>query len=287
MNEKLADFIAYIRSERGLSLHTIEAYQRDISAYLVGQHISDLRELNEKTITAHLSEKQQQGYASSSVARSLMAIKAFLRFLKREGHLSNKILIDTPKLWQRIPEVLTLGEVEALLEAPDVTTFEGACDKAILEILYATGLRVSELCSLHLYSFQESYVKVLGKGGKERIVPLGAKAQRAIDYYLVRYRDQVDSQTLKALFVTEKGDPIDRFTIWRRVKAYGKKAAINKRLSPHTLRHSFATHLLDNGADLRIIQELLGHATIATTDRYTHVSQKKLHEAFEKFHPRK
>lgn len=276
----LHDFIAFLRSEKGFSPHTIEAYERDIRTFIASYS------LTVESVIAHLSKLKKQGYASSSIARALIAIKVFLRFLFREQVLDQNLsaLLETPKLWQLIPEVMTQEEVERLLEAPDPATSSGARDKAILEVLYASGLRVSEVCSLSLYSIDETSVKVTGKGGKDRIVPIGRPALRAVDHYLLRYRDRHGGD---ALFVTNRGKRIDRIGIWKMIKKYALKVGIQKTISPHTLRHSFATHLLDHGADLRIIQEMLGHAQIATTDRYTHVSHSRLQTAFSKFHPRK
>ncbi|MFQ5729368.1 MAG: tyrosine-type recombinase/integrase, partial [Waddliaceae bacterium] len=162
----------------------------------------------------------------------------------------------------------------------------GARDKAILELLYSSGLRVSEVCTIQIYDVDDEYVKVFGKGQKERLVPLGQCALAAIDHYLLYYRSQYDSEKEKALFVTKKGRPLDRISIWRMIKSHAKKAGITKSISPHTLRHSFATHLLDNGAELRVIQEMLGHANINSTERYTHVSRAHIQKAFTAFHPR-
>jgi integrase/recombinase XerD len=169
-----------------------------------------------------------------------------------------------------------------LLAQPDPETALGARDKAILEVLYASGLRVSELCGLNIQDVGEEAVRVKGKGSKERIVPIAPSALQSVDHYLGKFREDEE----KALFIGPHGKRIDRTVVWARVKFYAKKAAISKEISPHTLRHSFATHLLENGADLRVIQEMLGHSSISTTDRYTHISRKHLHEAFEKFHPR-
>ena len=276
----LIDFIAYLRSEKGLSPHSIEAYERDVHAFLEASELP----FNQRHIIDHLASLHARGLAPASIARALIALKVFCRFLYREKILDKDmgLGLDSPKLWQLIPEVLTCEEVSSLLEAADTSTYAGARDHAILETLYATGIRVSELCSLTLYSVDDTSVKVMGKGGKERVVPLGAPALGAIDRYLGR-REQFENPIL---FLTEKGKPLDRIAIWRMVKCYAQRAGIMKSISPHTLRHSFATHLLENGADLRIIQEMLGHASIATTDRYTHVSASHLQQAFTQFHPR-
>lgn len=217
----------------------------------------------------------------------LVAIKVFFRFLKKEGLISVDLgcYFETPKIWQLIPEVLQIGEVDALLSQPKIDDRIGARDKAILELLYATGMRVSELCGLCIHDLSDTFVKVQGKGNKERIIPVGKKAIVAVDHYLVHYRGEVREEN-GPLFVTSGGKPIDRIMVWNRVKMYAKKAGIAKSISPHTLRHSFATHLLEGGADLRLIQDMLGHEDIGTTDRYTHVSGSRLRAAFKEFHPR-
>jgi integrase/recombinase XerD len=218
----------------------------------------------------------------------LVAVKVFFRFLKKEDFVELDVTrhLESPKLWQLIPEVLTIGEVDLLLKAPDGETPLGARDKAILEVLYASGLRVSELCGLNIHDVDEACVRVKGKGGKERLVPIAKVALDAVDRYLAQHRGEVGGEKEIPLFVSRKGKRIDRSDVWKRVKFYAKRAGIAKRISPHTLRHSFATHLLENGADLRVIQEMLGHAHISTTDHYTHISQLHLSQAFSAFHPR-
>ncbi len=289
MDETVSDFIAYLRSERGLSTNTIDAYRRDVNAFgdfLKKKGSEDFPSTTQEEIVAYLSQLKNQDYASASISRMLIAIKVFFRFLKREGFVEKDIsrTLETPKIWQLIPEVLSTQEIERLLAVPDPKTFLGARDRAVLEVLYASGLRVSELCGLAIHDVDDTYVRVLGKGNKERLVPIGKKAIDAIDHYLLHFRDQFSGDKL---FVTCHGRPIHRVSVWKRVKECAKIAGITKPISPHTLRHSFATHLLDQGADLRVIQEMLGHANISTTDRYTHVSQRKLKEAFSKYHPRK
>lgn len=274
------DFIAYLRSEKGLSPHSIEAYGRDVQAFLE----AFAPPFHQDQLIAHLAVLHAKGMASASIARALIALKVFCRFLYREKILVQDIGLglDSPTLWQLIPEVLTCEEIDRLLSKADTTIYTGARDQAVLEVLYATGIRVSELCSLTIYAVDDTAIKVMGKGGKERVVPIGAPALRAVDRYL-SMRECFESSIL---FLTEKGKPIDRIAIWRMVKRYAQLAGIVKPISPHTLRHSFATHLLENGADLRIIQDMLGHASIGTTDRYTHVSASHLQQAFVQFHPR-
>ena len=276
------DFLSYIGAEKGLSINTIEAYGKDIRRFCEGaKHV-----VVEEDIVDHLAALKEQGFASSSIYRNLMALRVFFRFLRREGLIETDPteLLDSPKMWQLIPEVLSGEEVEALLRAPEDEDEEGMRDKAILETLYATGIRASELCSLNIHDVGESTIRVLGKGGKERIVPIGEEALSAIDAYLGKWRN--DKGEKRPLFLSKRGRRLNRTTLWERVKFYAKQAGIEKEISPHTLRHSFATHLLDHGADLRVIQEMLGHADIGTTDRYTHLSKKRLFEAFDTFHPR-
>lgn len=290
MDENIRDFLSYIASEKGVSPNTVEAYGRDVrsySAFLNTAGISDVTLVTQEHALRFLGLLQSQGYASSSICRALIAIKVFFRFLKREGDITTNIMhyFDTPKLWQLIPEVMSIQEVERLLEQPDDSTFLGARDKAILEVLYSSGLRVSEVCSLGVYSIDDQFLKVMGKGRKERIVPIGSMALKSVDHYLTHYRTIFDSEQNQVLFLSQKGKPIDRVAVWRMIKTYAKQAGITKTISPHTLRHSFATHLLDNGADLRVIQEMLGHASISSTDRYTHISRSHLQQAFDAHHP--
>jgi len=282
--DRKAEFLTYLTAEKGLARNTIEAYGRDLERFLAFVKEKPLEQVTEEEIVSFLSKLKAENYAESSTARMLIAIKVFFRFLKKEGFLSHDaaFYLESPKIWERVPEVLTVAEVDRLLDIPHTDTFIGARDKALLEVLYASGLRVSELVNLNISDLDDAFVRVKGKGGKERVVPIAQVAVNAVDHYLTFRKDSHE-----ALFLTSKGKRIDRIAVWREIKQYAKKAGIQKNISPHTLRHSFATHLLEHGADLRIIQEMLGHANIATTDRYTHVSQKHLKEAFEAFHPRK
>lgn len=290
MNRELRDFLIFIASEKGLAKNTVDAYQRDIKSLSLFLNIGEgdsFSAINEASIVSYLSHLKSQEYASSSLSRVLIAIKVFFRFLKREGYLSENAAqyLVSPKLWQLIPEVLSEEEIERLLAQPDIHTEKGARDNAVLEVLYASGLRVSEVCQLKLYDIDEVCLKILGKGGKERVVPIGKKALKSLDRY-AHYRDLHESDKVKNLFVTEKGKPITRQGVWQMIKFYAKLAGIKKNVSPHTMRHSFATHLLDNGADLRVIQEMMGHASINSTDRYTHISRSRLQASFDQFHPK-
>lgn len=290
MQRDVEDFAIYLMSEKGLSSNTLEAYRRDIQAFLSflkEAGLSQWKEVQQQQLIHFLSLKKHE-YAPASISRALIAIKVFFRFLKREGVISANFthLLETPKIWQLIPDVLSLEEMERLLSAPDTSNLKGARDLAILEILYATGLRVSELCQLNIADVDEHAIRIQGKGGKERVVPLGGKASQALDAYL-SYRDTRAAGRQDALFLGRGDRPINRVSVWKIVKHYAREAGIAKTIFPHTFRHSFATHLLDNGADLRVIQEMLGHASISSTDRYTHVSCTHLQEAFQTFHPRR
>jgi integrase/recombinase XerD len=287
----LNDFHSYIASEKGLSKNTIEAYLRDLNQFkefLENQNILSFKETLDRHILGFLKTLQEANFASSTVCRAMISIKVLFRFLRRERLVDTNIALylESPKLWQLIPEVLSLEEVNQILNSIDDKTKLGSRDKAIIELLYSSGLRVSEACNLKIYDVDDKFIRVMGKGGKERLVPIGKKALEAIDNYLLHYRDTQKNKDLTTLFLSKRGEPIDRISIWKIIKYWAKKANIERKISPHTFRHSFATHLLDNGADLRVIQEFLGHSNIKTTDRYTHISQKKIKEAFYSFHPR-
>jgi len=289
MNHFLDDFVLYIRTEKGLSENSIIAYERDIKTFLLflkNNSIFTLQELTEEILFQFFGHLHKKNLADSSICRAFISLKSFFKFLKREKVMehSYESSFDTPKPWQIIPEVLTYEEVENFLSLPDVSCFIGLRDKAILELMYASGIRVSELCQLQIKDIHGEFIKVKGKGRKERLVPYGEKAKKAIHSYSTTHRKNCSPDEF--LFCSKTGKKIDRISVWNRVKYYAKKAGISKNISPHSLRHSFATHLLENGADLRVIQEFLGHENISTTDRYTHISHKRLQAAFRNFHPR-
>lgn len=288
MEQHLDDFLLFLSSERGLSPHTLSAYRHDLQKFLQllsSQGVQNWDALEEKHLIGFAEMLQGKQSASSTVYRALMALRGFLRFLKRERLLSSAQLIEieAPKVWQLIPEVLSELEVKQLISAINPESALGARDRALLLLLYGAGLRVSELCSLNLSQLGDTSVRVKGKGGKERLVPVAPIVIEAVDHYLSRFRN---SSQEEALFVSEKGRRLTRSAVWSLIKVRARQAGLSKSISPHTLRHCFATHLLENGADLRVIQEMLGHASISTTDRYTQISQKHLTEAFERFHPR-
>ncbi len=287
----LDDFLNYLKTEKGFSKHTIGAYRRDILlfiAFLEKEGIDSFSLVAMATFFSFIAKLKEKNYAVNTIARTLMGLKTFFRFLHREKIVAEDVAktLEAPKLRQGLPTILSEEEVEILLAAPDKNTFVGARDRAILELLYASGLRVSELCSLDIYDVDDTFVRVKGKGNKERLVPLGKSALAAIDSFLLHFRSHYESDREKALFVTIKGKRIHRVEIWKQLKAYAKKMGIAKEISPHSLRHTFATHLLDHGAPIRVIQEMLGHSSINSTNRYCQVGQSQLAAAFQRFHPR-
>ena len=281
MNE-LELFKLYLTTERGLSLKTLEAYLGDIEKFSVFFQGKPFTSVQEEDLIAFFI-KERELSASSTLRRRFMALKVFYRFLHKEGLVSRNIFkfLTSPKMWQKVPKALQENEMERLLAQPDDSPI-GKRDKAILELLYGAGLRVSELVGLTLYSVDEQGIRVMGKGSKERVVPIGEKGLQALDCYLA-IRGEGDRHS--SLFLNKKGKPIDRTDVWHLIKKYSQQAGLSTAVSPHTLRHSYATHLLNRGADVRVIQELLGHQAIASTERYTQVSNRELKEKFKRSHP--
>jgi integrase/recombinase XerD len=287
-------FLSYLEVVKGLSKNTVESYQRDISrfaGYLEDKQIRDLNSIDYRTVLDFLSYLRTRGLGARSLARTLVSVRQFFKFLLLEKIVSKDpvFLIRSPKVQKKIPEVLSIEEVDALLSVPDESTAEGIRDRAMLEVLYATGIRVSELVLLELNSInlELGYVVVYGKGGKERLVPIGEKAKEKLRQYLGASRPHLlKNKTSSYLFVSRRGKRLTRQGFWKILKGYVVKAGISKNISPHTLRHSFATHLLQCGADLRTIQLMLGHSDISTTQIYTHIERERLKEIHKKFHPR-
>ena len=292
---QLQAYLQYVNAERGLSDNTLAAYRRDLTRYVRfldeergGMSPSRATKEDVAVFFAWLRDKK---LAASSIARCMSALRVFHRFLinedlARDNPTTN---LDTPKLDRNLPEVLTHTEIEKLLNAPDETTPIGMRDRAMLECAYATGLRVSELLYIDLRNlhFDQGYIRVIGKGNKERVVPIGRKAIDHITRFIEHVRPELlAGRESSIVFVNRNGKPLTRMTFWQTLKRYCKKARITKDVSPHTLRHSFATHLLEGGADLRAVQEMLGHSSIATTQIYTHVDRERLKIMHKKFHPR-
>lgn len=280
------NFFAYLTNEKGFSPHTISAYKNDCQkfiAFCLTSNITKPTELTPKILTDFFCTLHIK-YASSSKYRTFVVLKSFLKFLKREGIITENPIssFPSPKKWSTVPEVLSIEEVTLLINAPSKNTIKGLKHIAILELLYGTGIRVSELCSLCLSCVNPDHIKVFGKGRKERIVPLGSKAKKALDVYL----NHPKAIKGKFLFCNSNGNAITRQCVYIMIKEYASKIGITKSVSPHTLRHSYATHLMDNGADIRVIQDLLGHDSISSTEVYVHVSRKHLLDTFKKCHPK-
>jgi integrase/recombinase XerD len=295
MTGEVNQFLDYLTTECGLSQNTIQAYRHDLTAFVLDLHehgYAKFQSVTADTVLAHMARLRKRGLQAVSVARALVTIRMLFRFLWTEGMISENAtsLLESPKFARRLPEVMTEREVTALLAAPDAGQISGIRDRAILELLYATGARVSEVCRMRLDSLHLDlgFVRCLGKGSKERIVPLGDRATAAIREYLADARPVLlRGREVEWLFpARKKSGPLTRKAIWQILKKAALKAGIGRRISPHTLRHSFATHLLEHGADLRAVQEMLGHADIATTQLYTHVDRSRLKAVHRKFHPR-
>ena len=299
MNEfqyAIEDYIHFIQVERQLSDNTLASYRRDLENY-VGflqevEVMSDFRKVERTTILRHLEQLRMQGKTSRTVARHISSIRSFHQFLLREKRAETDptVHLEMPTIEQKLPNILSIEEIEALLMAPNRSKPQGVRDVAMLELLYGSGMRISELIALDLSDIHLTmgFVRVFGKGGKERIIPLGKSALSALNHYLNSARGQLQGKYPKtdAFFINQRGKRLTRQGCWKLMKEHALKAGIQHELTPHTLRHSFATHLVENGADLRAVQEMLGHADISTTQIYTHISKTRLSEVYKQFHPR-
>lgn len=296
MFDYLALFQEYLTVELGLAKNTQLAYMRDLRLLMKSLQLKadeELLQVSRQQLIAYLVRLKQEGRASSTVARKLASIKAFYRFLTAERYIRRNPaeVLEAASRGLHLPKVLSVQEVERLLDEPNLGTLDGYRDKTMLELLYATGMRVSELVNVPMKNvdMKMQYVIVMGKGSKERMLPLGRTALHYLEHYLSVVRPQLlhgKPEAAAELFVTGWGGPMTRERFYEIIVAYGKSAGISKRVTPHMLRHSFATHLLNNGTDLRIVQELLGHADISTTQIYTHLDVERLREVYDKTHPR-
>ncbi|KON92617.1 site-specific tyrosine recombinase XerD [Rossellomorea marisflavi] len=296
MEDHIEDYMHFLTVEKGLSKNTIDSYKRDLKSYsLYIKNVEGMEGWNEVSrvnIVQFLGHLGDQGKSSKTVARHVASIRSFHQFLLREKAVEQDptVHLETPRTERKLPKILSLSEVEALLEAPDASTPLGMRDKAMLELLYATGIRVSELIGMKLddLHLNMGFIRCIGKGNKERIIPIGQTAMNVLGDYLEHSRLKLRSGRERDdhLFLNHHGRGMSRQGFWKNLKALQKKANIEKELTPHTLRHSFATHLLENGADLRAVQEMLGHADISTTQIYTHVTKTRLKDVYTKFHPR-
>jgi integrase/recombinase XerD len=285
-------FMDYLTVEKGLAKNSLSAYAIDLRHF--GHYLSDqelaLESVERINIVKYFQTLRTAGISTRSVARALAAIRGMFRFLVAERHLKRDPTenLENPKLWTTLPKSLQPAEVEALLGAPDPKTPEGSRDRAMLELLYATGLRVSELIHVKIEDLvmDAGFLRTIGKGSKERIVPFGDTARDAILEYIDQGRPHFDKHGDPYLFLSQLGRPMTRQSFWMKIVRYAREAGIAAHISPHVLRHSFATHLLENGADLRSVQMMLGHSDISTTQIYTHVSRARLQKMYETYHPR-
>jgi integrase/recombinase XerD len=292
--DMLDTFLTYLVVIKGLSKNTSQSYKTDIEklfTFVERKELDSITRLKSNLISEFLAELNISGLNISSINRCIVSIKQFFKYLMLENIIKTDPTADlvSPRMKKTIPDVLSLEDIEKILNVPDLTKFEGIRDSAMLEVLYASGLRVTELVELKQVNinYDHGYLIVMGKGSKERIVPIGLTSIKKINDYLELSRPHlVKNELSDYLFITRRGTCFTRQGFWKLIKAYAKEAGIVKNISPHTIRHSFATHLLERGADLRTIQLLLGHSDISTTQIYTHVETKRLREIHKKYHPR-
>ena len=286
-------YLDHIKIERNLAPNSVESYARDLAkfnAFCSGRGVRGAKQIGSTEVLEFLISLSSGKLSVRTQARNLVALRGLFKFLRAERHITADptAALDLPRLGRKLPDVLTVEEVDRLLAAPDRSKPNGLRDSAMLELLYATGLRVSELCRLpaDAINLEAGYLSTMGKGRKPRLVPVGDAALQRVREYLERARPTLNKKRSNYLFLSNRGGPLTRQAFWKTIKSYGLKAGISKRISPHTLRHSFATHLLQHGADLRAVQAMLGHADISTTQIYTHLSQERLRRVHAKCHPR-
>ena len=294
MEQLLDQFLHFLIVEKGLSKNTIEAYSHGLTRFLNhlrGKGVQEIRDVDKFHVRGFLLALKKKNLAAKSIVRNLVAIRTFFRFLIEEGILETNPVeeLESPKVAKTLPEILTLKEIEQILEQPNLQTPLGIRDRAMLEMLYATGMRVSELTHLptHQVNLEGGYVLLYGKGSKERIVPLGSEAMKWVTQYLKTARGILaKGKESPSLFINRSGKGMSRQGFWKNLKDYGRRAGLRKRITPHLLRHSFASHLLERGADLRSVQMMLGHVDISTTQIYTHVTGERLKKIHQRYHPR-
>jgi len=285
-------FLNYLSVEKGLAANTLLSYGRDLRKFFqfLGREKNDWARADEKALTLFIHRQSKAGLQARSLARLISALRSFYKFLLLDGLVSKDPTAEltSPKTWLALPKFLTVDEVARLVLQPDERDLHGLRDRAMLEVLYATGLRVSELIQLRPsdVNLDDGYVICRGKGGKERVVPLGKAAAALTRRYIQEARPRLEKKPAEALFLSRRGDLFTRQGVWKMLRQYARKAGLEARISPHVLRHSFATHLLERGADLRSVQLMLGHSQITTTQIYTHVSRERLRRVYEKYHPR-
>jgi len=294
MQELLEKYLNYLLVERGVAENTLEAYGRDLRRFLIivqERGITDLRHILPETVIEYLVRIKDEGLSANSTNRALAALRGFYKYLLQEKMIEQTPLanIELAKVWMRLPDTISKEEMTLILAQPGMDTAQAVRNSAMLELLYATGIRVSELIGLRMNSinWQVGFLVVMGKGGKERIVPIGKTAYDCVKYYVEQARPQLmQGKSSDILFLNRFGGKFTRQGFWKIVVDYARKSGLHKKVHPHTFRHSFASHLLEGGADLRTVQVMLGHADISTTQIYTHITRERLKEIHQKFHPR-
>lgn len=294
MTKLIDQFLDYLSIEKGLSKNTIVSYKQDLTKfaeYLKSRSITKIQSVTKHNVSRYIYFLKDKGLSSSSISRNLVTIKVFFKFLITERIVTENAagVLESPRLTQHLPEVLGMQEVAKMLDTPDKRDLLGQRDKAALELMYATGMRVSEMVELmhENLNMDVGFIKCTGKGGKERIIPVGRVARVALSRYMEKSRLKLLGKNQdRHLFISRLGKKISRQSFWKMVRKYAHAAGIKRKITPHTLRHSFATHLLEKGADLRSVQEMLGHADISTTQLYTHINKSRLKGIHKKYHPR-
>ncbi len=296
MKDAVSDYIHFLRVERQLSVNTLTSYERDLQVYIKDlskvQQLNTLNDVERIHILSHLEQLKDGGKSSRTLARHISSIRSFHQFLIREkvSNTDPTVHLEMPRMDKKLPNILSIEEIEELIAASNNGKPQGLRDRAMLEVLYATGMRISECISLKLedLNLTMGFVRCFGKGGKERIIPLGRSALNACEVYFKEGRPKLIKPLHQTdiIFVNQRGKGLTRQGVWKLMKEYAVKAGIQNQITPHTIRHSFATHLIENGADLRAVQEMLGHADISTTQIYTHVSKTRLKDVYKQFHPR-
>jgi integrase/recombinase XerD len=292
MERCVVEFETFLRDQRKLSLNTLQSYKRDLKyfgIYLRKQNIEHYHHVSSVDLLTYVIHLKKEGKANATLSRNIATIRTFYSFLSNKGYIKHNpsLELESPKAEKKMPAVLTLQEVEHLISKPDTRTSIGKRDKAMIELLYATGIRVTELISLNLSDINTTMGYIRCKGAsKSRVIPLGSMASKAVDLYLKEGRNQLINEDNEALFVNYYGKRITRQGFWKVVKRYSEEAGIDKNIAPHTLRHSFALHLVQNGADLKAVQEMMGHSDVTTTQIYLEMSNSKIKDVYEKAHPR-
>ncbi|MCC5894955.1 MAG: site-specific tyrosine recombinase XerD [Alkalibacterium sp.] len=295
-NRPLEDYLVYLKIEKGLALNTIESYKRDIDHYisfLKNQNIKNWEEIDRYILLSFFSDERQSEKSDNTVIRQFSSLRKFHQYLKQEGFAQEDpmLFVKTPKKAETLPKIISMDDIDRLLNTPDTTKPLGIRDRAILEVLYATGLRITELIELTTEELHLSMklIQIVGKGNKERLIPIGELGCKWLEYYMESARPHLLKKASKdttVIFLNSRGSPLSRQGVWKKIRQIKQEAGIKASISPHTLRHSFATHLLENGADLRVVQELLGHSNVSTTQIYTHITKHRLKDIYGKYHPR-